>query len=398
DIYRYSKYFVKLAFQTEKDKEINQVLVDINTLKVDVSYPFLLEVYDDYEHQQLSKEDFISILKLVESYVFRRAICGVPTNSLNKTFATISKEIDNSNYLESVIAAFLLKDAYKRLPNNEEFVRELVIKDAYNFRNRNYLLRKLENLNRKEIVDIESYTIEHIMPQNKNLSSEWRRDLGANWEELQKTYLHTLGNLTLTRYNSELSDRAFLEKRDLEGGFADSPLKLNKGLGKLDAWNEVEINKRARTLADQALLVWEYPRIPEDILMKYNQSDTGNEAIEYTIADHPELKGDILVLFEELRKRICNLDSSVREEFKKLYIAYKTTTNFVDIVPQKSKLRLSLNTKFNEIQDPKGICKDVSNLGRWGNGDVEISVSSTDDIEYAIFLIKQSFEKHREEE
>ncbi len=398
DIYRYSKYFVKLAFQTEKDKEINQVLMDINTLKVDVSYPFLLEVYDDYENQQLPKDDFISILKLVESYVFRRAICGVPTNSLNKTFATISKELDKVNYLESVHATFLLKDAYKRLPNNEEFVRELVIKDAYNFRNRNYLLRKLENFNRKEIVDIESYTIEHIMPQNKNLSPEWRQDLGASWEEVQKTYLHTLGNLTLTRYNSELSDRPFLEKRDLEGGFADSPLRLNKGLGKLDAWNENEISKRARSLADQALLVWEYPLLPDDVLMKYSPSESGSEAVEYTIVDHPELQGDILALFEELRKRICNLDSSVREEFKKLYIAYKTTTNFVDIVPQKSKLRLSLNMKFHEIQDPNGICKDVSNLGRWGNGDVEISLSSKDEIEYTMFLIKQSFEKHREEE
>ncbi len=398
DIYRFSKHFVKLAFQTEKDKDINQVLVDINTLKVDVSYPFLLEVYDDYENQKISKSDFISILKLVEAYVFRRAICGVPTNSLNKTFATISKEVNKAEYLESVFAAFLLKDSYKRLPSDEEFVRELIIKDVYNFRNRNYLLRKLENFNRKEIVDIEAYTIEHIMPQNKNLSPEWRQDLGANWEEVQKTYLHTLGNLTLTRYNSELSDRPFKEKRDMEGGFADSPLRLNKGLGKLEAWNEDEITKRARTLADLALQVWQYPQLSEDVLSKYSKKYSDNETVTYTLADHQELQGEMLVLFEKLSKRICNLDSSVRMEFKKLYIAFKTTTNFVDIVPQKSRLRLSLNMAFDEIQDPRGICKDVSNVGRWGNGDVEIGISSEDEIDYAMFLIKQSFEKHRDEE
>lgn len=398
DIYRFSKHFVKLAFQTEKDKSINQVLVDINTLKVDVSYPFLLEVYDDYEHQKLSKEDFIAILKLVEAYVFRRAICGVATNSLNKTFATIIKEINKESYLESTTAALLLKESHRRFPKNEEFVQELVIKDVYNFRNRNYLLRKLENFNRKEIVDIESYTIEHIMPQNQNLSSEWRHDLGENWEEVHKTYLHTLGNLTLTRYNSELSDRSFKEKRDLEGGFADSPLRLNKGLGKLDVWNEDEIFKRARLLADQALLVWEYPQLSNDVLSKYTKKDSEGEAVTYTINDHPELQGEMLALFEELRKRICNMDSSVREEFKKMYIAYKTITNFVDIVPQKSKLRLSLNMPYADINDPKKLCKDVSNVGHWGNGDVEIGVSSADEIDYALFLIKQSFEKHRDDE
>lgn len=398
DIYRYSKYFVKLAFQTEKDKEINQVLIDINTLKVDVSYPFLLEIYDDFEHQKLSKNDFVTILKLVEAYVFRRAICGVPTNSLNKTFAVLIKEIDKESYLESTTAAFLLKESHRRFPKNEEFSQELLVKDMYNFRNRNYWLRKLENHNRKEIVDIESYTIEHIMPQNQNLLPEWRKDLGVNWEEIQKSYLHTLGNLTLTRYNSELSDKPFLQKRDMEGGFADSPLRLNRGLGKLNVWNEDEITKRAHSLVDLAVQVWEYPLLSDDIIAVYRKKGSESGGITYTIADHPELQGELMTVFEDLSKRICNLDSSVRMEFKKLYIAFKTTTNFVDIVIQKSKLRLSLNMAFNEVQDPKGICKDVSNLGRWGNGDVEVGVSSVDDIDYTMFLIKQSFEKHRDDQ
>jgi uncharacterized protein with ParB-like and HNH nuclease domain/predicted transport protein len=398
DIHQYSKHFVKLSFQTEADKEINQVLTDINTLKVDVAYPLLLELYDDYVGDKLQKTEFISILRMVESYVFRRAICGVPTNSLNKTFATFSKEIDKGNYLESVLAAFFLKDAYKRFPNNEEFVRELYVKDVYNFRNRNFLLRKLENHERKEIIEIEAYTIEHIMPQNNNLSMQWRQDLGQDWEEVQNSYLHTLGNLTLTRYNSELSDKPFMEKRDLDGGFGESPLRLNKGLGKIDVWNVNEITERAKRLAAQALLVWEYPQLSHDVLIKYKDQKPNSQSVTYTISDLPELQGDILILFEDLRKRICNLDSSVREEFKKLYIAYKTTTNFVDIVPQKSRLRLSLNMSFNEIHDPKGISKDVTNLGRWGNGDVEVGIDSIDQIEDIMYLIKQSFEKHRDED
>ncbi|MGG1680194.1 DUF262 domain-containing protein [Neobacillus sp. NRS-1170] len=398
DIYKYSKYFVNLMFQTDKDKEINQILEDVNTLKVDVSYPFLLEVYDDYSNQKITKNEFTAILKLVESYVFRRAICGVPTNSLNKTFATLSKEVNKENYLESVQVVLSLKDSYKRFPNNEEFVRELTVKDVYNFRNRNYLLRKLENYNRKEIVDIESYTIEHIMPQNKNLSTEWRKDLGENWEEVQRIHIHTLGNLTLTRYNSELSDKPFKAKRDMDGGFADSPLRLNKGLGQLEVWNEQEIINRGKRLAEQAILVWSYPELSEDVVAKYKKRPNESENVIYTINDFPDLTGNMLELFEELRKRICNLDSSVREEFKKLYIAYKTTTNFVDVVPQKSRLRLSLNMAFNEIHDPKGICKDVTNLGRWGNGDVEICISTFKEIDDVMYLIKQSFNKHRGED
>ncbi|MGG0835050.1 DUF262 and DUF1524 domain-containing protein [Priestia aryabhattai] len=397
DIYQYSKYFVKLAFQTDEAQDINEVLMDINALKVDVSYPFLMEVYNNYEERKLTKDEFIEILRTVESYVFRRAICGVPTNSLNKTFSTMAGEIDKDHYLESIYAIFLMKDTYKRFPDDEELMRELMVKDVYNFRNRNYLLRKLENQDRKEIVNIESYTIEHIMPQNKNLSSVWKEALGDNWKEIQKNLLHTLGNLTLTRYNSELSDRSFKEKAYLKGGFKDSPLHLNRNLAEVEVWNEGEIIKRGQFLAKQALHIWKYPSLPEDVLSQYKNQDITVENYSRTIEDYDYLKGDMLDIFKQLSKRICNLDSSVREEFKQRYIAFKTITNFVDIIPQKSRLRLSLNLAFSEIHDPKGICRDITNLKKAGNGNVEVGISSDKQIEDIMYLIKQSFDKHRDE-
>ncbi|MEH2251539.1 DUF262 domain-containing protein [Nostoc sp.] len=246
DVYLYSKYFVKLAFAEETDQEIKQLITDINTLKVDVAYPFLIEVYDDYNQNKIARQEFISILGLVESYVFRRTICGISTSSMNKSFATLSREIDRENYLESLQIVLNDKKSYKRFPGDEEFRREFAFKDIYNFRGRNYLLRKLENYERKESVNVEEYTIEHIMPQNPNLSLEWQVDLGEQWKEIRAKYLHTIGNLTLTGYNPELSDRPFIEKRDKkDGGFADSPLRLNRGLRHLKQWNETEINKRA---------------------------------------------------------------------------------------------------------------------------------------------------------
>ncbi|MBE9128891.1 MULTISPECIES: DUF262 and DUF1524 domain-containing protein [unclassified Coleofasciculus] len=402
DVYHYSKHYVKLAFEQETDSKIKQALADINTLKVDVAYPFLLGIYEDYSQNLLMREEFVSILRLVESYVFRRAICGIPTNSMNKTFANFSREIDRENYLESVQLAFVRKDAYKRFPDDEEFRREFLVKDIYSFRNRNYLLRKLENHDRtKELVNPEDYTIEHIMPQNPKLSAQWQADLGESWQEIQGKYLHTIGNLTLTGYNSEYSDRPFWEKRDIKDGFADSPLRLNRMLAKLDGWNETEIKNRAEVLAGWAVKVWAVPAVQIDS-QNLNVQQVLHEVFptpaETYRSRHAEyLQGEVLELFEALRKRILNLDASVREEFKKFYIAYKTTTNFVDIVPQKSRLRLSINMKFDEIDDPKGLCRDVTNVGRWGNGDVEVGFSLLEQLDDVMALVRQAFDKHKEE-
>lgn len=390
DIYHYFKYFVRLAFAQETDPEIKQALVDINTLKVDVAYPFLLEVYEDYTQKLLTQEEFISILRLVESYVFRRAICGLPTNSMNKTFATLSREINRDNYLESLQVAFIRKDAYKRFPNDEEFRREFVVKDIYNFRSRSYLLRKLENYDRlKELVNVEYYTIEHILPQNPKLSKAWQVELGENWKELQAKYLHTIGNLTLTGYNSEYGDRSFLEKRDMKDGFTDSPLRLNRMLAKLEFWNEIEIKNRAEDLANIALKVWSFPSV------RLEDESFNNQAPRSNYMDC--LQGEIKELFEAISKRILNLDASVREEFKKFYIAYKTITNFVDITPQRSRLLLFLNLEFKEVNDPGGLCRDVTNVGHHGNGDVEVSFSSLSQLDDVMFLVRQAFNKHNEE-
>ena len=128
--------------------------------------------------------------------------------------------------------------SYRRFPRDDEFKRELQVRDLYNFRSRSYWLRRLENHGRKEQVPVDEYTIEHIMPQNEELSPEWRSDLGPEWKSVHETWLHTLGNLTLTGYNSEYSDRHFAEKRDMDGGFKMSPLRLNEGIGSLERWDE----------------------------------------------------------------------------------------------------------------------------------------------------------------
>ena len=204
--------------------------------------------------------------------------------------------------------------------------------------------------------------------------------------------MHTLGNLTLTGYNSEYSDRLFAEKRDMAGGFRESPLKLNQGLGQIEQWNEAAIKQRAGKLAGISVDVWSSPKLSPDILQAYRPKSTA--VASYTIDDHPHLLASPMrELFEVFRKEVLALDPCVTEEFLKIYVAYKAETNFVDVVPQVKRLRLSLNTSFHEIEDPKGMCKDVSGLGRWGNGDVEIGLTSLDEVPYVMGLVRQAFEK-----
>lgn len=395
EIRDYARHFCAMALGSESDADLKLAFHDLRELKVDVAYPFLLELYHDYKADMIPKADLLASVRLIEAYVFRRAICAIPTNSMNKTFATFTKALKKDRYFESVQAHFLGLPSYRRFPSDDEFRRDFQTRDIYNFRSRSYWLRRLENYGRRERVAVDEYTIEHILPQNENLSPKWREALGEEWQRIQQTWLHTLGNLTLTAYNSDYSDRAFTEKRDMpdapEKGLKQSPLKLNQGLGILEMWDEVTIKTRAGKLAATGVGVWPAPKLPQDILDAYHQK--ADAATAYTLDDHPNLlTPNMSALFESFRKAVLALDPCVSEEFLKLYVAYKAETNFVDVVPQAKRLRLALNMRFSEVNDPKGLCKDVTDIGRWGNGDVEIGLSNLDELPYVIGLVRQSLD------
>lgn len=403
DIRKFAKYYCNMTLKQEDDLELRLAFNDIKELRVDVAYPMLLEMYEDYENQIISKNDFLEILRLVESYVFRRHICAIPTNSLNKTFSSFLKAINKDNYLENIKAKFLMLRSYRRFPSDEEFSRALKTRDLYNNSRRSFWFKKIENFNRKEFVEINEYTIEHILPQNPNLSKEWIHMLGENWQQVQETWLHTIGNLTLTGYNSEYSDKPFISKRDREDGFKDSPIKMNQSLRNIEKWDEDAIKRRANELIDIALKVWGSPALPNDVLDKYRQKPDIKTA--YSIDDHPYLSmsnasysKEVRELFEALRKEIIAIDPVVNEEILKRYIAYKAETNFVDIVPLSKNLKLTLNMPFSDINDPKGICMDVTDLGRWGNGDIQVTLSNVEDIPYIMGLVRQSFNRQMGEE
>lgn len=392
DIHKFSSFYCKMNLDQEKEGQLQTVFHDLRELRIDVAYPFLLELYHDYDSKVLSAKDFISALKLVEAYVFRRLVCEIPTNSLNKTFSTLGRSLDKDCYLTSLQGCFLEMPSYRRFPSDDEFNRALRKRDLYNFSRRSYWLRRLENHLRKERVSIQEYTIEHILPQNKDLSQPWRDALGPEWRRIQETLVHTIGNLTLTGYNSEYSDHPFEDKRDREGGFRDSPLKLNRGLGTISSWNETTIRERAKQLADLALKVWAYPASPDGGRGVRAKSITQNSQSEWNLSHHFRDGHPMRSLFEAFRKEVLALDPCVSENIFKVYIAFKAETNFVDVVAQKKRLILSLNMRFHELDDPRHVANDTTGVATWGNGDVEVRLTRKDQLPYALGLVRQALE------
>ncbi|WP_257295842.1 DUF262 and DUF1524 domain-containing protein [Endozoicomonas sp. YOMI1] len=390
EVYRYSTYYVAFTLGAEKEPALKEVFSDLISYKVDVAHPLVLELYNDYDHKILALDEFVECVRYIESYAFRRLVCWIPTNSMNKTFARFSRDLKKDRYVESFKAAFLLLTGNRRMPLDNEFKHNLQTKDMYNMRNKAYWLRRLENHHHKEPIHMAEYTIEHVMPQNPDLSDAWKKELGENWQEVQETYLHTLGNLTLTGYNSELSDRSFKEKQTMEGGFADSHLRLNKHLAKLEKWDEQAIQERARELSEVMVDVWPCPQLDEEVLNTYQQPEVRSA---YSLQDHPFLnKEPVKTLYEKFKAQVLALDEDVREECFKQYIAFKFDTNFVDVVPRANGLRLMLNMKFDQIDDPKMLCRDMTNIGHMGNGDVRVKLDKLSELDYVMGLVQQALD------
>ncbi|WP_459101378.1 GmrSD restriction endonuclease domain-containing protein [Helicobacter pylori] len=390
DLQKYCGYFCQIVFKKEADKDLNKALSFLVDLEMDVIYPLLLGLYSDYSDGVLSKMILSLIIALIESYICRRAVCGLGTNSLNKVFPSFTKHIQKDEYFKSLKAHFGSLTNNQRFPNNDEFKDCFITIDFYHFKKREYFFERLENFDTKEPVNTQKYTTEHIMPQK--LTEEWERDLGENFKEIHDKYLHTIGNLTLTGYNPEYSNKSFQEKRGMEKGFKNSPLRLNQGLRDLKSFGEEEIKKRANDLADLALKIWTYPNLDAETLEKYKPKKDKKEKKVYDLSSY-KFGSRSRELFDILSKEIKALDERITENFNQDYISYKFDKNFVDIVVQTKDLKLYLNMKFNELQDEKNLARDMTNKGHLGNGNIEVKLETKENIPYCLGLIKQALEK-----
>lgn len=394
DLYKYGDLYTNIINDDKKlpagETVLKPIFDEMRGLRMELTYPFLMRVYMDMRKGLLTVNDFIEILKIAISYVVRRSVCEIPANSFNKTFANMGKDINPDDYLNSVKAAFLLLDSYKRFPRNEEFTAALKERNMYKIRISKYIYVKLENYGNKEPITSTGYTIEHILPQNENMRDEWKVALGENYKEIQEKYINSLGNLTLTRYNSEMGDKPFNEKVEV---YKESAMhNLNKYVSQQNTWNKETIEERTKQLAECSCKVWDIPYLSEEILNQYNPKDERPKQI-FDINHYNFDNEFVKMLYNKLDEAIKEIAPKSKVEYKKMYIAYKLKTNFVDVVVQKSRLRLSVNLDFDEVYDPYNICRDVTDLGRWGNGDVEIGFDSLDMLDKIMEIIEQAIEK-----
>lgn len=252
----YARFYNCFLYGTDKyGQTIKFVLQSLQKLKQTTLFVFLFKIFDDFEKKVFSQQEFERILKFLLNYSIRRLVCDIPSNSLNGLYKTLynrlfRNENNKQHYYDTLVCFFSKLTSRDALPSDEDFCAGIKQKDIYkNGQLCKLLLTQIENQG-KEILVTENLTIEHIMPQNKNLSKEWQYMLGENWYDLWTKYLHTLGNLTLTGYNSELGDRPFEEKKDLLEAKKSKILILNESINSCSKWTENEIMERAEALSE----------------------------------------------------------------------------------------------------------------------------------------------------
>ena len=318
------------------DQELDDCMYRLNRLDVTVTMPFFMEVLClNQDGGKLSTHDVKQIFLITETYLFRRNICEVPTNALNKIFLNLNREIlryDNNtdHYVDKFIYALRSKKESGRFPDDDEFKQALSMKGVYQMRSKykEYLFERFENYGTKETKDVYTlldngtYSIEHIMPQS--LSTIWNRDLGENAKEIHDTWLHRLGNLTLTAYNSDMSNKSFSEKRDAAHGYRHSGLRMNQDLAKKEKWGEEELKERSDAMVDKAAnVIWKMPKTefkPKErefdscTLDDENYNMTGRSIFKYSYQNAETTVDSWQDMYIHVVKYLHSLDQSVLAE------------------------------------------------------------------------------------
>ncbi len=392
ELEQFSKYYETIYKAKSPDKEIQNMLAELKMLRFEVSYPFLLRIFDDFGKNSITREQVLEIIRTIISYVVRRQILNLATNNQNKVFATLYRKLDKNYLLESFYAILLGQSDFESFPTDDSFKSQLAMRNLYDMKNTpKYLLAKLENhIHQKEAINPEEYTIEHILPQNRKLSREWKEMLGSDWEMVQNKYVNTLGNLTLTGYNSELSDKSFKEKQDI--AYKTSPLLLNKYLSELPKWDEEKIKARSSLLAEKAVSIWQYPKITSKVSEFIENRKEKQARRKFDLDDFNnkmDAKGQELL--EEFRNEIFKLSPDINEIVNETCVSYKVARNFLMINPRKTSLLCELyGIEFEELDNPDIFCQK-SPQNWWSNA--HFRIKSKDDIPKAIHAVRQALVK-----
>ena len=359
----------------------------------------IMRLYDYHEKGLLSEGEFIRAVGLIESYLLRRAVLGLQTRGYWSVFARMAHDLNRESVFESLQVALARLRGNNRFPSDEEFRRGLQEHDLYGLRVCKHLLDRLENAGYQEPSPVQTYSIEHIMPQEIAQTTEWQDMLGENWAENHEAWLHRLGNLTLTAYNSTYSNRHFEEKKTVEGGFRHSAVRLNEDVRDQSQWTAAEIKARGIRLAARALDVWPHHAADAKSIQAADLRDLRDRAAE---RDASELEMD-----DAVRKVLDGIRSSIRdladviEVIERKSICCYGPDFFVELMPMRHSVRAILPLQFSEVEIPEGLT--VHDASTWKfvvnrvhtDSDLIVEIWDGDEVAPAIPMIRQSLYQSR---
>lgn len=312
--------------QTVQDRKIRRELEYMSRLEINVAFPFLLQVFEDADNGLISDDEVIQILKLIQSYTWRRFVVGLPTNALNKIFMSLYSEVDVEDYYNSIALALVKKKGSSKFPSNEEVKTALKDKDLYNIqsKNRNYMFELLENYNNREYVNTsnENITIEHIFPQNPN--ADWNKNVSPDdFFLFKEKYVNTIANLTLSGNNGALSNKSFKEKKEMnlnggEQGYKYSRLWLNTYLNSIEEWNISNYEERFSEIYSRFLNIWAFPdiTIPENESFSevniFDADSPTNKKLEYFIFEDTKIEENaVAMMYQHVIKALFDKNTQL---------------------------------------------------------------------------------------
>jgi uncharacterized protein with ParB-like and HNH nuclease domain len=354
--------------EQESDPSIRRQLRNVEQLEINVSYPFLLQVFSDYENEQIDKPQLLDVLELIQSFVWRRFILGLPTNALNKIFMRLYEDVDSEDYVASIARSLMKKKGSQRFPRNAEVIATVVEKDFYNIkpRNRTYFLQRMENHNNKEPVQLDGnsdITIEHIFPQTPD--AKWKDALNPEaYLAFSETHLHTIGNLTLSGNNGSLGNKSFAEKKQMnhdakEQGYSYSRLWLNRYLKDIDQWDLAAYEERSRLLSERVLEIWRYP----DLVLP---DAATNEEVSIFEAEDPTGRKLEYAIFADERRELITVSDLYLLVMRELY-ARNPEPFFASSLRERLRLSKNANDCRNavELHDGYYIEGNLSSLAKF---------------------------------
>jgi uncharacterized protein with ParB-like and HNH nuclease domain/predicted transport protein len=395
ELRRFAGYYVRFSLGRESDHQFAAASGRLRAL-VEVASPLMLRLHDCHARTgAFDSRDFAEAIELLESYVFRRSACDMQTRSLYQIFAGIGHKIRQDSPLQSLKVALYRVSKKRRFPSDTEFRDAMETRDLYAMRSCAYLLDRLEN-DSKERIDTRNFSIEHVLPQNENLPTAWREILGADWKLIQETWLHRLGNLTLTGYNSEYSDRPFEEKKTMAKGFNDSPLRLNRYIREQARWTEAEIETRGKALAQQAVKLWPALLVDIDAVRAIELEEYRAAAAQHTI-EEVGFDSEGRALFDAIRPHLLALGNDVVELCGARSIVYRVFDHFLEVLPRSRRILLLVNIDFDSVDDPSGVAKDASGYAFITNattaGDALFSLRDVAQVSAAMHVVRQAYER-----